>query len=127
VLRAHPGLARHRRLFDLMEEMDRLGVETGVDTDVIPHGFGRFGWDAGNPVPCWTLLGTEAYLRALCTPAGDPLRWMQAASLDVPGIAHPVDAYDLFAQDGAPLGRLHLSPYHRRNSARAPEGLALRP
>jgi hypothetical protein len=125
VLRAHPDLARHRRLFELMEAMDEAASQDGVETDCLPGAVGRFGWDAGNPVPCWTLLGAEAYLYALRTPEGGQIRWSHAASFKVPGLAHFVDAYDLTGPDGAPLGRLHISGYHRRNSKRAPEGLRL--
>lgn len=127
VLRAHPGLVRHKRLFELLEAMDQAAARDGVDTDALPGGTGRFGWDAGNPVPCWTLLGAEAYLAALRMPDGARLRWNHAGSLEVPGIAHFVDLYDLTAADGTALGRVHICAYHRRNSARAPAGLLLRP
>ena len=55
-----------KKLKGLYETMHSLN-EGGTDKDVIPGGYGEFGYDVTNPIPVNTIFGNTAYLANLTT------------------------------------------------------------
>jgi len=110
---------KRNSLFHLMDEY--FGAD-GTDQDQIPGGVGEFGLSVANPVPTHTPLGSESYLRRLRTAAGEPVTFNRIGSTFTEGIAHPIDMYELRDPQGKELPTVFISPYHRRNSTRAPKG-----
>lgn len=116
--------ANGRGLKELFEAMNSL-AEGGCDTDEVPGAEGRFGWDVSNPIPTNTTFGSTSYLARLRTADGDSVEYERIGSFDSPISTMPVDGYELTDGRGNELGVLYLSPYHKRNSRKAPEGLQI--
>jgi len=104
--------------------MHDYAINRGCDADTIPEGIGRFGLDATNPVPVHGFAECEAYLGRL-RHRGAPVTWFRVGSFRAQNLAMPVDVYEIFDESSRPIGRVHISPYHRRTSGLAPEGFAL--
>ena len=111
-------------LKELFDAMDGL-AEHGCDGDEIPGTVGRFGWDISNPVPTHTAFGSRSYLARLRTSGGGKVEHERIGSFGSPASELPVDGYELTDAKGDELGIIYLSPYHRRNSTKAPEGLQI--
>lgn len=107
--------------------LSMLGAGTsGVDSDEIPGGEGEFGYAATNPIPTKGISGSEQYLSMLRTTSGSRVAWQRIGSLTVKNIEQPIDKYLIKdSKTGQEVGIIHLSPYHRRNSSKAPLGLYL--
>lgn len=110
-----------RELFDAMDSLS----EGGCDTDEIPGVEGRFGWDVSNPIPTHTTFGSTSYLVRLRAQSGEEIRYERIGSFDSPASEMPVDGYELTDAHGNELGVIYLSPYHKRNSQKAPDGLQI--
>ncbi len=117
---------------DLEDSLDMLGMlhqalsdDGGVDADELPNGYGRFGLDVSNPIPCKTLLGSMAYLERLHTIDGAKVVAERVGSFNSDVVDSPIDGYDLTHPDGSDLGMIYISPYQARISQRAPDGFKL--
>lgn len=110
-----------KELFDAMSMM----CEDGCETDEIPNGYGEFGHDITNPIPTRTVLGNIGYLTKLKSSDGEDLVFDREGSLSSPVSPHPVDAYAISSSNGPRLATLYLSPYHKRDSKKAPKGFTL--
>lgn len=110
-----------KELFDVMNSM----TEAGCDTDEIPGATGEFGWNASNPVPTRSVLGSTSYLNRLQTQDGREVFYERIGTFDSPAIEMPVDGYAIQDRNGQDLGILYISPYHQRNSLKAPSGLEI--
>lgn len=108
----------------IYEAMNTLASE-GCDTDEIPGATGEFGWACSNPVPTHTMFGSVSYLARLRTPDGGRVEKERIGSFSSPATRMPVDGYALRDAAGKDVGVVFLSPYHQRNSERAPSGLVL--
>jgi len=117
----NPFIQEQKSLFDLMNLM----CEDGVDTDVIPGGLGEFGLVSSNPIPCKTLHGSITYLARLRTLDEIKIIYERAGSVLSDISSHPVDVYEISLPDGQKLETIYISPYHKRNSDKAPSGLML--
>jgi hypothetical protein len=111
-------------LKELYDAMDSV-TSAGCDADEIPGAEGEFGWDSSNPVPTHTTFGSTSYLARLRTPDDEVLNYERVGSFGSPASEMPVDGYELTDTKGHEFGILYLSPYHRRNSKKAPAGLVL--
>jgi len=118
---ASPGIGQLKGLFDAMNELS----SDGCDTDEIPGSTGEFGFDLSNPIPTNTVMGSRSYLGKLQMADGGEVRYERIGSFSSPVSDMPVDGYELTDQTGAKIDVIYISPYHRRNSARAPRGLKL--
>ncbi len=98
----------------------------GVDADELPNGVGEFGLTETNPIPCKTVFGSIAYLAELTAPDGRKVKYRRSGSLRSPVSHHPVDRYEVSHPIGRNLGNVYISPYHKRNSRKAPKGFTLR-
>ena len=104
--------------------MHDYAMNRGCDADEIPEGFGRFGLELSNPVPVHGFPECERYLGRLRY-RGAPVTWFRVGSFRAENLAMPVDTYEIYDQSSRPVGRVHISPYHRRTSCLAPEGFTL--
>jgi hypothetical protein len=96
----------------------------GCDSDAIPEGLGEFGFDPTNPVPVRGIASNTIYLGRLRTRDGGNVTHKRVGSTIVPNILGNIDVYEIH-QSEKNLCRLHISPYNRRISSRAPEGFVL--
>lgn len=97
----------------------------GCETDEIPNGHGEFGHAITNPIPTRTVLGSTNYLTKLKSSDGEKIIFDREGSLSSPVSPHPVDAYAISSSNGRRLATLYLSPYHKRDSEKAPRGFTL--
>lgn len=102
-----------------------LSNDGGVDADELPNGYGRFGFDVSNPIPCKTALGSMAYLERLHTMDGKKVIADRVGSFHSDVVESPIDGYRLTAPDGGDLGMIYISPYQARISRKAPDGFKL--
>ena len=116
-----PGAGQLKELFDAMNDLSA----DGCDTDEILGAEGEFGYDLSNPVPTKTTFGSRSYLGRLRTENGDYVQHERIGSFSSPASDMPVDGYEMRDSDGNDLGVIYISPYHRRNSEKAPHGLRL--
>lgn len=93
--------------------------------DEILQGFGKFGLEPSNPIPVYGVPSNETYLNSLRTLTGERLRWRRIGSLQVENIVSPIDKYEIFNSAGDTICFIYISPYHWRNSKKAPEGFKM--
>lgn len=98
--------------------------EDGTDQDVIPDGYGEFGYTETNPIPVNTILGNTAYLGRLRTLAGEKVEYERAGSTMAPNINGMIDIYDIFVKDNK-ITTLYICPYNKKNSERPPKEFKL--
>lgn len=111
--------------FKKMMTMFGAGL-TGTDSDEIPEGIGIFGLEPSNPIPTKGIAGSKEYPKNLRTSSGHKLTWDRWGSLQPKNIADPVDGYIVVDETtGEELRMIFLCPYHKRNSAKAPDGFYL--
>lgn len=118
---AREGGTGLKELYDAMNSLS----EGGCDTDEIPGAEGDFGWDVSNPVPTHTTFGSTSYLARLRTTSGEKISYERIGSFNSPLSEMPVDGYELKGAAGNELGIIYLSPYHKRNSEKPPNGLVI--
>ena len=104
--------------------MHDYAMNRGCDADEIPEGVGRFGLDVTNPVPVHGFPECDRYLNRLRY-RGEPVTWFRVGAFRAENLAMPVDIYEIYDASSRPVGRIHISPYHRRTSGLAPEGFTL--
>jgi hypothetical protein len=110
-----------RNLLGLMGAL----AATGTDQDEIPRGCRGVRLCATNPIPTHTIFGSRSYLAGLRTASGGAINYVRGGST-IPGSGgHPVDTYTISDARGRFLATVYVSPYHRRNSRKAPEGFQL--
>jgi hypothetical protein len=120
-LQENPLFQQQKAIFDAMSKL----CEAGCDTDELPNAGGPFGYVATNPIPTKTIFGSTYYLSLLRTPDGAKVIYERRGSVSCGISQMPIDAYEIRHRDGRVLGNLYFSPYQRRNSQKAPQGLHL--
>jgi hypothetical protein len=90
--------------------------------DEIPQGKGKFGLESSNPIPIYGVPANEDYLNRLVLKDGGKIRWRRVGSMSAPNIEKPIDKYEVFDKNGNTVCFIYLSPYHLKNSRKAPEG-----
>jgi hypothetical protein len=116
---------KQREAGSLFKLMDAYMSASGTDQDQLENGYGEFGHALTNPIPTRAIRGSIAYLSRLRTMDGEKVRFIRHGSMQSPVSPNPVDAYRLVGPGDKPLGMLYVSPYHQRNSAKAPRGYTL--
>lgn len=116
-----PVIKSQREMFELLSAENAL---EGCSTDEIPSGIGEFGYDATNPIPTNTPIGSNLYLGGLRTPDGQRINYRRIGPVVVDNIKKPVDAYQLSDQSDKDLCIIYISPYQARNSRKAPDGFS---
>ena len=117
-LQHNPIVKEEESLFELMSEL----CDEGCDADEIPEGYGEFGLELTNPIPTNTVFGETAYLAGLRLADGSDIHYERVGSEISPVSDNPVDVYTVSDTDGRQVAVLYLSPYNKRNSAKAPKG-----
>jgi hypothetical protein len=112
----NPAFQDMKGLFDIMQQMN----EDGTDEDVIPEGYGEFGYDLTNPIPVNSTIGITSYFAKLKTMDNAKVSNERIGSFNSPVSKHPVDGYKI-SFNGKELTTLYISCYHKRNSEKAPK------
>lgn len=112
-------------LLKLQKEYFEEISKNGTDQDVIPWGIGEFGLEVTNPIPVHGIFGSRSYLSRLRTMNGDAIEFERIGSIFEPNvIKSPVDVYKI-KNNGMEIATLYISPYHKKNSNKAPKGFRL--
>ena len=114
-----------RKINPLFHAMLLLSAD-GTDADEIPGAVGEFGLVATNPIPTANIIASRSYLDRLGTSDGQKVSYERRYSLVPDGAKKPVDIYDLSTPQGDFVGAVYISPYHRKNSNKAPKGFRIR-
>jgi len=117
-----PRVRKANPLFHAMLQMSA----DGTDADEIPYGVGEFGLVATNPIPTSNFIGSRCYLDRLGTSDGHKVCYERRGSIVPEGFKKPVDIYDLTNLQGEHIGTVYISPYHRKNSEKTPQGFRFR-
>ncbi len=112
----NPPFQDMKGLFDIMQQMN----EDGTDEDIIPEGYGEFGYDLTNPIPVNTTFGITSYFSKLKTMDNKKVLYERIGSFNSPVSNHPVDGYKI-SFNGKELATLYISCYHKTNSEKAPK------
>lgn len=103
-----------------------FGGDNGCDSDEIPGGYGDFGYSVNNPIPTKGIMGSNTYLSKLKSSANNNrITSERAGSCSADNIENMIDEYKLFDESGENIATIFISPYHRRNSSKAPKGFEL--
>ena len=113
----------YREMKEIYDVMSKLN-EGGTNQDVIPNGYGKFGYEETNPIPVNTVVGSMAYLSSLRNSEGKKVQYERIGSTSAPNIDKPIDMYEI-SIDGIQIATLYISPYQKKNSERPPEGFKL--
>ncbi|MBN1187459.1 MAG: hypothetical protein JXB49_34605 [Bacteroidales bacterium] len=119
-LNSNPEFKRLRELYDIMHNMN----EEGTDQDMIPNGYGQFGYDVTNPIPVNTIFGNTAYLGRLRTLEGIKVTYVRIGSFTSPLSNYPIDGYEIF-DGGQKIAVLYIDPSNKKNSQKAPKNFKL--
>ncbi len=113
---------------ELLKAIVQFQVEArtdGVNTDDIPKAYGPFGLCKTNPIPTKSVVGSNVYLESLRTKDGRRVTASRIGSTGAEDVTSGmIDIYQLSA-DGQPAATIYVCPYHKRNSAKAPDGFYL--
>src|SRR6218665_3348538 len=97
----------------------------GADTEDIPKASGPFGLCNTNPIPTRSVAGSNGYLESRRTKDGRRVTANRMGSTSAEDVTSGmIDIYQLSA-DGQPAATIYVCPYHKRNSAKAPDGFYL--
>jgi Apea-like HEPN len=102
-----------------------IDTSQGTDQDEIPEGQGPFGLSKDNPIPTNLIPGSNKYLDQLRTEDGKKITYRRHGSTTSSIIKKPIDLYSLFDETGNTIAQIYISPYHKKNSAKAPDGFLL--
>ena len=108
-------------MYRIMQEMSKNGTEL----DVMPEGEGEFGLVASNPIPIRGIPENEKYLKRLRLHNGEKITWWRVGSCSSPNIPNIIDTYEIYNSKGSSICYLHLCPYNKKTSNRAPRGFIL--
>jgi hypothetical protein len=71
------------------------------------------------------MFGSRFYLSSLRTASGGAVNYVRRRSAMPGSGGHPVDIYTVSDARGRFLATVYVSPYHKRNSRRAPVGFQI--
>lgn len=109
----------------LFETLEKLN-EGGTDENVMPDGYGEFGYEVTNPIPVNTVMGSIAYLGTLRTMDGTKVQYDRVDSTSAPNIDQMIDEYEILV-NGRQIANLFICPYNKKNSYRPPKGFKISP
>ena len=113
---------------DGLDEISKgvFGGDEGCDTDEIPGGHGDYGYSSTNPIPTKGVMGSNAYLSRLRPVNSDvETKWERTGSCSADNIENMIDEDKLSNTPADQVVNIYISPYHRRNSKKAPKGFEL--
>lgn len=106
----------------------QIAVDSGCDSDEIPNGEGRFGYDITNPIPVNMPSGLHEYLGRLRLLSGDSVEAIRVGSTSAPSTSSDCDIVDIVEVKNSTdntIATLYFSVYHKRTSTKPPEGFRL--
>lgn len=106
-------------------EMTEILNRDGCAEDEIPGAEGEFGLCDTNPVPIFGIFASKIYLARLRTADGGRITYSRIGSLYSSVSDHPIDCYRIFNGRQEQIAVIFISPYHRKNSTKAPKGFLL--
>lgn len=112
---------------ELVESASAMfGGSVGCDSDEIPGGYGDFGYTVNNPIPTNGIMGSNIYLSKLKLKSGNiEAEWKRTGPRLAENIENVIDEYQLISSSGECVAVIYISPYHKKNSERAPDGFSL--
>lgn len=103
-----------------------FGGSEGCDADEIPGSYGDYGFSPNNPIPTKGIAGSNVYLMKLRPIDVDQeVEWERTGTCTVDNIENVIDEYKISSTGGNVKATIYVSPYHRRNSEKAPKGFKL--
>jgi hypothetical protein len=115
-----PEFKKQKDIFDILQSINN----GGTDQDIIPGGYGEFGYDVTNPIPVNTIFGNTSYLGRLRTLDDMKITYERIGSFSSPVSANPIDGYVIYAT-GEKIAKLYIDPYNKKNSKKAPRNFKL--
>jgi len=103
----------------LLPDVVAHAIKRGLACDVIPGATGRFGYEAGNPIPVNGAIGELAYLSKLETTQGERLLFHRIGAID------SMDVFEAVTYSGSAWYIFFVDMYHPRRSRRAPDGFVI--
>lgn len=104
---------------DMLPSGLRELIKNAPGIDKVPSGTGRFGLNAGNPIPVNGTLGELSYLSRLETDSGERILFHRLGAEDA------VDVFEAVTFSGSCWHVLYLDFNYSRRSRLAPEGFRL--
>ena len=109
----------------LQRDFYALMNKNGTAENIIPNGNGRFGYDATNPIPTNSILGSQAYLEKLRDKDGKTIKYERLGSTFVSNISNPICVYKIYSLNDIELAVVYISHYQKTISNKAPEGFSI--
>lgn len=106
---------------DFLKQIADIMAQDETVNGKVPGAFGKFGYDATNPIPTKGIPGSIAYLAKLKTENGVKVEYERKGSTFSENVNHPIDMY-VIRENGEHICMLYLCPYYKENSAIAPKG-----
>lgn len=113
---------------DIVEDISNgiFGGNEGCSSDKIPGGYGEYGLSPTNPVPTKGTMGSSLYLERLrMSEINGEIQWRRTGVYSVDNIENMIDEYKTFDSSGRCLATVYISPYHKKNSDKAPKNFDL--
>ena len=110
-------------LKSLMKEL--MDTTFGTDQDEIEGAKGQFGKNVDNPIPVNTIAGNTRYLEKIRTTQGEKILYERRGSTLGEAVEKPIDVYEIMDLKKNVIDKFFISPYHKKDSQKAPEGYIL--
>lgn len=118
-LKNHPKLS----MLKIVEFVsDALG-KGGCETDIIPGGYGKYGYSPTNPIPTKGVLGIYDYLSRLYDVNQHCVDYIRVGTVVNEISTHPIDEFQISSAKG--VDTLYFSAYQNRTSRLSPYGYTL--
>jgi hypothetical protein len=104
----------------LMKEL--MDTSFGTDQDEIQGSKGQFGKNVDNPIPVNTIRGNIRYLEKIRTIQGEKILYEREGSTLGEVVEKPIDVYRIMDLRKDVIDKFYISPYHKKDSQKAPEG-----
>ena len=85
-------------ILELMNVFPELS-DDNVKSDSFPEGYGAYGLESTNPVPCMGILGSTSYLSRIRTENGISVLYRRVGSSTSPVSDSPVDRYEIMSAE----------------------------
>ena len=96
----------------------------GYELEVIPEGFGEFGYTITNPMPIKPGIGYLTYFKKLRTINDKEIRYKYLRTTQSKNIKYYIDEYEITI-DNVKAANLFICPFYVTNSLRAPYGFKI--
>ena len=112
---------KNNETYQFMQQLQNAMGVNATQHGKVPGAYGKFGYDATNPIPTKGIPGSISYLAKLRTEDGVKVEYKRKGCTHAENFKHPVDRYEI-RENEEYVCMLHLCPYYKENSAIAPKG-----